>query len=163
MRIDEFWAIQMMLQNQQTRESRTERISRGPLKTKNEQQVITAILTRNQLIHKGPWVRILPSPSRKKPLLSTRTREVFLAFRGKIALNIGKCLQNRGWNGHRGRTNPCFWLFGGEMSVLLFALLYRAKKLAKQHPTVFEYGERRDVAEKRQQNLVNRRDLCYNI
>ncbi len=80
MRIDEFWAIQMMLQNQQTRESRTERISRGPLKTKNEPQVITAILTRNQLIHKGPWVRILPSPSRKKPLLSTRTREVFSCF-----------------------------------------------------------------------------------
>lgn len=68
-----------------------------------------------------------------------RQKRFFHAFRGKIALNIGKYLQNRGWNGHRGRTNPCFWLFGGEISVLLFAFLYRAKKLAKQHPTGFEY------------------------
>lgn len=148
MRIDEFWAIQMMLQNQQTRESRTERISRGPLKTKNEPQVITAILTRNQLIHKGRGFESYRLHHERNLFCLPGQERFFLAFRGKIALNIGKCLQNRGWNGHRGRTNPCFWLFGGEMSVLLFALLYRAKKLAKQHPTGFEYGKRRDVAEK---------------
>lgn len=44
-RIGAFWATQMMLLNQQMRESRTESISRSPLKMKNEPQIITEILT----------------------------------------------------------------------------------------------------------------------
>ena len=81
-------------------------------------------------------------PSHERNLFCLPRQERFFhAFRSKIALNIGKYRQNRGWNGHEGRTSPCFWLFGGEMIVLLFAFLYRAKKLAKQHPTGFEYGK----------------------
>ena len=101
---------------------------------------------------------------RKKPLLSTKTRVVFHAFRGIIAPNIGKNRPNRGWNGHRSRTSPCFWLFGGEMSVLLFALLYRAKRLEKQPPRRdLNTENNRDLAERRQQNHVNRWDLCNNL
>ena len=33
---------------------------------------------------------------------------------------------------------PVFLLFGGQTCAILFAFLYRAKKLAKQHPTGFE-------------------------
>ena len=36
-------------------------------------------------------------------------------------------------------NHPLCLLFRGEKCVLLFAFLYRAKKLAKQHPTGFEY------------------------
>ena len=30
-------------------------------------------------------------------------------------------------------------LFGGQTGAILFAFIYRAKKLSKQHPTGFEY------------------------
>ena len=68
-------------------------------------------------------------------------RGFFHAFRGKIALNIGKYCWNRGWNGHWGRASPCFLLLGSEIGVLLFVFLCAAKKLAKQHPTGFEFGK----------------------
>ena len=44
-------------------------------------------------------VRVSSPRPRKKPLLSTKTREVFLAFRGKIQQKQVKLAQNRGWNG----------------------------------------------------------------
>ncbi|MDD5913786.1 MAG: hypothetical protein PUC62_05835 [Oscillospiraceae bacterium] len=95
--------------------------------------------------------------------MSTKTREVFSCFLWKNALNIGKYRQNRGWKGHRDRSGPCFLLFGCKMSALLFAFLYGAKKLAKQHPTGFEYENVKSVAEKEKKDFVNQQNLCCNI
>ena len=86
-------------------------------------------------------VQIPNSPPRKKPLLSTKTREVFSCFQGQNSPQYRKYCQNSGWNGWSDRTSPCFLLFGGEFGVLLFAFLCSAKKLAKQHTTGFEYGK----------------------
>ena len=68
-----------------------------------------------------------------------RQERFFHAFRGKTALNIGKYRWNRGWNGRSDCTSPCLLLFGGQTGAILFAFLCSAKKLAKQHPTGFEY------------------------
>ena len=70
-----------------------------------------------------------------------RQERFFHAFRGKIALNIGKYRWNRGWNGRSDCTSPCFLLFGGQTGAILFAFLCSAKKLAKQHLAGFEYGK----------------------
>ena len=67
-----------------------------------------------------------------------RQERLFHAFRGRIALKIGKCRQNRGWNGHWGRASLSLRSLG-KLSVLLFVFLYRAKKLAKQLSMGFEY------------------------
>ena len=61
--------FQRMQRSQRMRESRTGSISRNLPKTKNEPQIISATLTRNKLIRKGPWVRIPPSPPEIMPVV----------------------------------------------------------------------------------------------
>ena len=54
-------------------------------------------------------VQVPPLAPRKKPLLSTKTREVsFMSTRGKSAQNTINQHQNRGWNGQMAAPAPVF-------------------------------------------------------
>ena len=57
-RIGTVWGFQRTQRSQRTRESRTASISRSPPKTKNEPQIISATLTRNNGVYSISRVRM---------------------------------------------------------------------------------------------------------
>ena len=71
----------------------------------------------------------------ERNLLSLPRQERFFAFGNKRTLKLSKYRWNRSWYGCSDHASSYFCF----AAVQLFAFLYWSKKLAKQHPTGFEY------------------------
>ncbi len=75
---------------------------------------------------------------KKKPLLSTMTRDFFHAFRSKVAHNTRKYHLKTGVERLIRPYQTCFCVTERQIRGLLFAFLYTAKKLTKPNSTGFK-------------------------
>ena len=89
--------------------------------------VITG-LTRNQVALTGSWVRIPPPPPTKKPLLSTKTREVFSCILEK---NRAKSSKTGLRSSRSAASQPDFFVFKAKKLVYK-ALFFAAKKKSEK-------------------------------